>query len=114
MSEPLRENSARSSRVAPALLVAGLLSAAAVYVVPHAADAVMGLGDPARIADRALDGTFDTAVAQREIDAALAARDADLAQSFVDLAADRHVAIDSALAQKVSVATAEAYHAAQS
>ncbi|MGB6350221.1 MAG: hypothetical protein WBG10_09355, partial [Pseudolabrys sp.] len=108
MLEPLKENSARSPCVAPALLVAALLSAAAVYAVPHAADAVAGLDDPARLADRALDGTFDADVAQREINAALAARDAELAQSFVALAADRHVAINSILAQKVTAATAEA------
>ena len=36
----------------------------------------------------------------REIEAALAANDADLAQSFVDLAATRNVAIDPALAGK--------------
>jgi hypothetical protein len=106
--ELLKGNTAPGPRVAPALLVAVLLSAAAVYAVPRAADAVTGLDDPARLAGRALDGTFDAAVAQREIDAALAARDVDLAQSFVDLAADRHVAIDSALSQKVAAATAEA------
>ncbi len=108
MLELLKGNTAPGPRVAPALLVAVLLSAAAVYAVPRAADAVTGLDDPARLAGRALDGTFDAAVAQREIDAALAARDVDLAQSFVDLAANRHVAIDSALSQKVAAATAEA------
>jgi hypothetical protein len=76
--------------------------------VPRAAAALVGLNDPSRIADHALDGRFDAGVAQREIEAALAARDADLAQSFVDLAADRRVAVDPVLVQKVNAATAEA------
>ena len=42
--------------------------------------------DPAAIADRALEQAFDRAVAVREIEAALAANDADLARSFVELA----------------------------
>jgi hypothetical protein len=57
--------------------------------------------DPVKIADQALDRTFDTAVAEREIRAALAADDIDLAQSFVALAADRSVQIDPALATEV-------------
>ena len=74
----------------------------------RAVAALEGLNDPARIADHALDGRFDAGVARREIEAALAAHDADLAQSFVDLAADRSVAIDPAQVQKVNAATAEA------
>jgi len=106
--EPPKQNVTRGRRVAPALLAAALLAAAAVYAVPRAADVIGGLDDPAQIADRALDGKFDAAVAQREIDAALAARDVDLAQSFVDLAASRHVALDPALPQRVAAARAEA------
>ena len=44
----------------------------------------------------------------REIAAALAAGDSDLAQSFVDLAAARHVTVDPALAAKTKTAAAEA------
>src|SRR6266852_4438482 len=47
--------------------------------------------DPAEFADRALDKTFDAASATREIEAALAADDADLAKSFVELADERNV-----------------------
>jgi hypothetical protein len=98
-------------RVAPALLVAAILAAAACYVVPRGLDAHTQLSiedDPSQIAARALDGTFDAALAQREINAALAAKDADLAQSFVLLANDRHVALDPVLTAKVDVAVAEA------
>ncbi len=60
---------------------------------------------------------FNAAVATREINAALAAKDADLADSFVKLAAARKVALDSALKQKVAAAVQEensVQHAAQS
>jgi hypothetical protein len=94
--------------IGAALVAAALLAAAAAYAVPRATDALAGLEDPARVADRALEDKFDAAVARREIEAALAARDAELAQSFVDLAADRHVALDSSLVDRVKSATAEA------
>lgn len=111
---------AKSRRVAPAVLVALLLAAAAGYIVPRGIDANTQLvieDDPSQIAARALDGKFDTAFAQREIEAALAAGDADLAQSFVALAGERRVALDPALTEKVNVAVAEAataHHAAES
>ena len=63
--------------------------------------------DPVAIAARALDEKFNGAVANREIAAALAAKDSDLAQSFVDLAAERHVAIDPQLAADVTAARAQ-------
>ena len=107
MEKP-KQNVLRKSRIGIALLAAVLLAAAAVYTVPRAADAVSGLDDPARIAGCALDGTFDAVIAQREIEAALAAQDSELAQSVIDLAGVRHVAIDPALAEKVAAATAEA------
>jgi hypothetical protein len=108
--EPLRQKIAWKPRVGPAWFAGAAVALALVsaYVVPRAVAALGGLDDPARIADYALDGRFDAGVAQREIAAALAAHDADLAQSFVDLAADRHVAIDPAQVEKVNAATAEA------
>jgi len=110
----------RHRRVAPAVAVAALLLGAACYVVPRGLEAQALLAiedDPAQIADRALDQTFDVALAQREIDSALAVKDADLANSFVELSAARHVALDPALTEKVNVAVAEAAsakHAAES
>src|SRR6185437_10383948 len=98
----------RRPRIGWALLAVGVLGLAAIYAVPRAAEAVFSLDDPARIADRALDDTFTAAVAQREIETALAAEDSDLAQSFVDLAADRQVKLDPALVEKVTAAKAEA------
>ena len=106
--EPSKQNGLRTPRIGTALLAAVLLAAAAAYTVPRTADAVSGLDDPARIAGRALDGTFDAVKAQREIEAALAAQDSELAQSVIDLARVRHITINPALAEKVAAATAEA------
>jgi hypothetical protein len=98
----------RVPRIGPALAAVLLLALAALYAVPRAVDAIYGLDDPSRIANQALDDKFDAAVAGREIEAALAANDADLARSFVDLAGARNVAIDPVLQEKVTSATAEA------
>ena len=89
------------------------------YFLPHAkaAHALLVGDDPAQIADYALAQTFDTARATREVESALAAEDADLAKSFVDLAADRNVTLEPALIERVNAAVAEAgstLHVAQS
>ena len=105
----------RRHAIAPALLAAALLAALAAFVVPRGLDAQSLLAiedDPSEIAGRALDENFNPALAEREIEAALAAKDTDLAKSFLDLAADRHVAVAADLAAKVNVATAEAESAA--
>ncbi len=110
----------RRPRLGPALLVVILLAALALYVVPRglAARATLAIADdPVRIAERALDEKFNADVAARGIDAALAAHDADLARSFVDLADARHVALDPARRAKVAAAVADASsarHAAES
>jgi len=105
--EPSTQNIMRKPRIGIALLAAVLLAAAAIYAVPRAADAVAVLDDPGRIASRALDDTFNALTAQREIEAALATQDVELAQSIIDLARARHVTIDPALAEKVAVAAVE-------
>jgi hypothetical protein len=61
--------------------------------------------DPVKISDQALDHTFTADIAAREIRTALAVGDIDLAQSFVALAADRGVSIDSALIDQSKQAT---------
>ena len=87
--EPATQNVMRKPRIGITLLAAALLAAAATYAVPRAADAISGLDDPARVANGALDGAFDARTARREIEAALAAQDAELAQSVIDLAGAR-------------------------
>jgi len=91
-------------------LVAGL-AALACYAVPRGADAYRLLAiadDPAAISDHALATQLTAESARAGIEDALAANDADLAKSFVDLAADRHVALDPALLARVDAAEAEA------
>ena len=95
-----------------ALIGALLFAAAAGALIRGGIEARKRLAavaaDPVQISDRALGGVFDRTVADREIRAALAAGDLDLAQSFVDLAADRGVAVDPALNGQVKLAQVEA------
>ncbi|HEY1475886.1 MAG TPA: hypothetical protein VGF53_17585 [Pseudolabrys sp.] len=97
----------RRSHVLPAVLAAVLLAAIAVFAVPQAFHAFAGMNDPDRAVDNALDGKLDSSVATREINGALASGDADLAQSFVALAAERHVTLDPALTDAVKAASGE-------
>ena len=88
------------SRIALPLGAAFACAIAALAVVPRGIEAETLLAaqdDPVRLADHALDRSFNADVARREIEAALKANDADLAQSFLDLARDRNVAVDPAL-----------------
>jgi hypothetical protein len=61
--------------------------------------------DPVLLADHQLAREFNVELAAREIEAALALDDVDLAQSFLDLARDRNVTVDPALVAKVDAAS---------
>jgi hypothetical protein len=101
----------RRSRLAPALIVCAVLAGGAGYAVPRGLEAghlIAIEDDPVQIADRALDRKFNATVARQEIDAALAADDADLAQSFVELAKARDVTLDPGQVQKVDETIAKA------
>jgi hypothetical protein len=63
--------------------------------------------DPVAVTDQALVANFTPDVAEREINSALASGDVDLAQSFVDLAAERNLPVDPALPEKVKAADAD-------
>jgi hypothetical protein len=94
-----------------AWLAAGLFALAALFCVPLGLEAQSLLEtaeDPVAIADRGLARAFDDIVAVHEIQAALDAADADLAQSFVDLAADQGVALPQELKQRVAAAVEQA------
>jgi len=98
-------------RVALAFVAAALFAIAALVVVPIAIEAGILLkseDDPAALADRALNGVFDQSFAVREIEAALAANDPDLAFSFLELARERYVAVPEPLAAKVTAAVENA------
>jgi hypothetical protein len=84
-----------------------LLAFAAGTFVPrgvHSARLIAAADDPVRLSDLTLDLSFDAAVATREIEAALAAGDVELAQSFVDLAADRGIELARHLGERVATA----------
>jgi hypothetical protein len=100
-----------------ALALALLCAIAALAVAPRAFEAKFLLGaqdDPVALADHAVAHAFDAEVAAREITAALAADDPDLAQSFLELARERGVPVDPALAEKVELANAATATAARS
>jgi len=93
------------------LLLAAGLAAFACYALPRGADAfhlLSSADDPAAISAHALAAQFDEDRARAEIEAALAANDADLAKSFVELSADRHIALDPAFTARVDAAVVEA------
>ena len=91
--------------------VAACLALAAAVSVPQGVDAARALAaadDPARIADLALDKSFNATVATREIDAALGAGDTELARSFVELSSERGVVLDPVLIARVEAAERDA------
>ena len=99
-----------AARHPAAALVAAAACALAVLIAVHGGISARDRAnedDPVKISDRALDRAFNGAVAGREIRAALAAGDVDLAQSFVDLAAERAVAVDPGLVAEVEAARAK-------
>ncbi len=115
LAPPDVQVAARAPRLAGPLLILVLAMAAAAYVVPRGVEAQSLLAiedDPAALADRALDLTFNETVAREGIEAALAARDPDLAASYVELADDRHVQLPADLKTKVAAAVEESRSAA--
>ena len=99
-------------RLSPA--VAYMVASAAVGVVlwPHARDAVAVLAaqdEPAQLADIGINSALrnNPALVEQNIEAALAAGDADLANSFVELAREKNLALSDALSTRVSDAVAE-------
>lgn len=98
------------------LLLAATLAGLLVSIGPRAVDAAYLLlhqDDPAGLADRLVGRSLDPALAQREIEVALEAGDAELAASFVDLAGERGVAVDPNLAARVETANSLAARSAQ-
>lgn len=101
----------RMARHRYALAVVGFVAfaTAAVAFGPRAFEAGFLLAsqdDPVALSDHALSKSFDAAVATREIESALAAGDAELAASFLDLARDRGVVMPDHLIEQVTSANA--------
>lgn len=91
------------------LAVVGLLALAVWMTAPRAIESVRLLraqDDPAHLADLQVKAAFGSATAAREVEAALAADDPELAQSFVDLADAHSVDLDPALRARVAEAIA--------
>jgi hypothetical protein len=96
------------------LAFAGLAVCALVCALlwPHARDAgaiLAAQDDPTELSDLALNSALsnDKALIAENIEAALAANDADLARSFVDLAKEKNIPLTEDLSRRVSDAVAE-------
>lgn len=94
-----------------AWFTAALFAIAALFCMPLAFEARSLLNDaddPVAIADRGIARAFDRSTAVQEIEAALEANDADLAQSFVDLAADQRIILPEEIGRRVTEAVQQA------
>ena len=106
------------SRIGLALAGMALCITALVLLVPHARDAFAVLAaqdEPAALADLQFNSAQrnNKALVGDNIEAALAAGDTDLAQSFVELARERNIALQDELSERVSDAVTEANSTAQ-
>ena len=93
------------------MIAAGICGIAAIALLPPAIESgwlLLVQDDPAALADRKLARSFNSEAAAREIEAALAADDAELARSFVELARDRDVSVSPELAARVDAAIEQA------
>ncbi|MGM4928662.1 hypothetical protein [Tardiphaga sp. 619_E2_N8_5] len=99
-------------RLDTALTGVAVCATAGLLLLPHARDAGAVLAaqdDPVALADAQLSSALrnDPAVLARNIEEALAARDADLAKSFADVAAARNVQLPDDLSKRVTDAVAD-------
>jgi hypothetical protein len=88
-------------------------AAACLALWPHARDAgaiLAAQNDPAELSDLQLNSALrnNRAVIEQNIEAALAANDADLANSFVELAREKNIPLTVELSKRVSDAVTEA------
>jgi hypothetical protein len=101
----------------PLLLITAVVLAAIAWILVPRAIAAAGLladrDDPVELADRKVAARLTAAVAADEIESALAANDADLAQSFIDLAKENGIPVEPALAARVDKAVEAANSASQ-
>src|SRR6266478_545518 len=99
-------------RIGSALACMTVCAVACALLWPHARDAgaiLAAQDDPAQLSDIQLDSALrnNQAVVAENIEAALAADDADLAFSFVDLAREKSIFVSDELSLRVSNAVAE-------
>jgi len=99
-------------RIGSAIACMGICAALCALLWPHARDAgaiLAAQDDPALLSDIQLDSALrnNQAMVAENIEAALAANDADLASSFVDLAREKGISVSDELSPRVSNAVAE-------
>src|SRR5258705_9582466 len=99
-------------RIGSAIACMGICAALCALLWPHARDAgaiLAAQDDPAQLSDIQLDSALrnNQAMVAENIEAALAANDADLAGSFVDLAREKRISVSDELSMRVSNAVAE-------
>jgi hypothetical protein len=102
--------------IALTLLIALVLAGIIALIGPRALDAgylLLHQDDPVILADHMVRTSLDPAVARREIEAALAANDPELAASFVALARGQGIAVDPDLVKRVEAANSAEARAAQ-
>ena len=102
----------KRSRIVPAVAGLALCAVAFALAWPHARDAYAILAaqdDPAELADLQLHSALrnNAALIADNIEAALAAGDSDLANSFVSLARERNIPLDDHLQKRVNDLVAE-------
>jgi len=102
----------KRSRIGSALAGVAACAIACALLWPHARDAGVILAaqdDPAELADLELDSALrnNQAVVEQNIEVALAANDADLAGSFVELAGGRNIPVSEELSRRASDAVTE-------
>jgi len=99
-------------RLGTALAGMAVCATACAVLWPHAREAgtiLAAQDDPTQLSDLQLDSALrnDKSAIERNIEAALAAGDADLAKSFVDLAGAKDIAISEQLSRRVTDAVAQ-------
>lgn len=98
-------------RVGMAVLSMAAFAAACIVLWPHARDASAVLAaqdDPVALSDLQLNSALrnDREAIDRNIEAALAAGDSDLAKSFLDIAVEKNIVVSDDVSQRVTEAVA--------
>jgi hypothetical protein len=91
------------------LMAATGFAAGAALIVPRGIESgylLVHQDDPVALADHIVKTSLDPATARREIEAALAAGDIGLARSFLDLAEEQGIAVDTGLMGRIEAANA--------
>jgi hypothetical protein len=102
----------KRSRIGLALAATAACAIACALVWPHARDSwaiLAAQDDPAELADVQINSALrnNQKIISENIEAALAEGDADLANSFVELARDKNIALDEELLRRVTDAITE-------